>query len=163
MERCGLGCGVDAQLFVQQSPAAIVYAQRLSWISRRCVYTHEQLIRPFPKRLKCDRILGSADSELVAAPLNVAFAEHTQRPQQHLAQTVPDTIDPPPMHVKKERTHSDRPGVLRECNRPCGIALAQHLFRGLHSGTGKFYIDHHVGRQMELVGTEAVIGRRALR
>src|SRR5918997_3611582 len=131
--------------------------------SRRHVYTHEQLMRPFPKRFERDRLLGGLHRELMSSPLSVAFAEHTQRPQKYLAQPVAHTIDPPPVRVRKERTHSYRPGMLRECYRPRGIAFAQHLLRGLHRGAGTLDIDHHVGWQMELVGTEAARRRRVFR
>ncbi len=163
MQGCGLSCGVDAQLFGQQPTAAIICAQRLGWISRRRVHPHEQLMHPFPKRFERDRLLGSAHRKLVPAALGITFTEHTQRPQQHLAQTVADTIDPPPPHIREKRTRSDHPGKIRERYRPLGMTIAQHLFRSLHSGTGTLDIDHHIGRQMKLVGTETTISSRASR
>ncbi len=120
-------------------------------------------MHPLPKRFKRDRLLGIAHRKLVSATLGIAFTKHTQRPQQHLTQTVADTLDPPPLHVGKKRTHSDRPGMLGKCYRPRGITIAQHLLRGLHSTTGTLDIDHHVSRQMELVGTKTTRRRCAFR
>ncbi len=141
MKGCGLGCGVDAQLFGQQSTAAVVCAQRLGWISRRRVYAHEQLMRPLPKRFQRDCILSGARCKLVTAPLGVAFAERTQRPQMYFAETVADTIDPSSHRVGKKWTCNDLTGVLGKCYRPRSIAFAQDLLRGFHGETGTLDIE----------------------